>query len=493
MKINLKEKIELQDNIIAIGILKNKDGELICNKELPKEILDMVNHILKQEEDLHKITTQKVLQFKKGRTFLKLIIWGLGLENSSLASNLRNSAANLVRFCKQEKIQTLNCYLPMSAELFKDDNLETFLEGIYLGGYSFEQYKSVKETSSLQDFTIIDTFLTPADFMRANTTATILSKYVALARDLSNTPANDLNPKKIAKTTEKLTKKLSIKTSFLSDKDMEKLKMNALLAVASGSNNSPQTIVLNYQGNPNSSEVLGLVGKGVTFDSGGISLKPSEGMQEMKDDMAGAATVLGAILAIAELGLPCNVIAVLPCVENMPSGTAYRPGDVVTAMNGKTIEVISTDAEGRLILADAICYAEKLGVTKIIDVATLTGACMVALGHEYAGSITNKMEFHELLMNASSKTTEKVWLMPNDSEYKKLLKSDIADLKNSGGRFAGMITAGLFIEEFVTKDWIHLDIAPTATVPENNGYISKGATGYGVRLLVQLAKEVFKC
>lgn len=492
MKINLADKITTQDTI-AVGIWKSISGDCNYNQELPKEILDIVKYTLNHELESYKETYQKIFCLKKGRGFVKILVWGLGEQTEDLSVSLRNAAANLVRFCIKEKLQNLSCILPDNELLFFDYNFQALLEGFYLGNYCFDQYKSKKEISKLQTLTIAAKTVPVENFSTINKTAEILSKNVILARDLTNMPANELNPKKIAKLAEKMVKKLPLKINVLSEKELQKNNLNALLAVASGSTNSPYMIVLNYQGAPENKEVLGLVGKGVTFDSGGISLKPAEGMQEMKDDMAGAATVLGSILAIAELGLSCNVLAVIPCVENMPSGNAYRPGDIITAMNGKTIEIISTDAEGRLILADALCYAENLGATKIIDVATLTGACMVALGQVYAGSITNSMEFHDLLSTASKKTDEKLWLMPNDQEYKKLLKSEFADLKNSGGRFAGMISAGLFLEEFVSKNWIHIDIAPTATVPENNGYISKGATGYGVRLLVQLVQEVFKC
>lgn len=251
--------------------------------------------------------------------------------------------------------------------------------------------------------------------------------------------------------------------------------------------------IITYRGNPNSSEMLALVGKGVTFDSGGISIKPSDKMWEMRGDMAGSATVLAAIKSIAQLQPSCNVMAILPCVENMPSGSAYRPGDIITAMNGKTIEIYSTDAEGRMILADAVHYAEQLGATKIVDVATLTGACAIAVGDLYAATITNSAEFYQYLVRASEKTGEKIWQLPAEPLYKKLIQSDFADLKNSGGRAAGTITGGLFIGEFVTKDWIHIDIASTSDTDKTSGYQLKGATGYGVRLLVQLTQELSSC
>jgi leucyl aminopeptidase len=274
---------------------------------------------------------------------------------------------------------------------------------------------------------------------------------------------------------------------------MESLGMGALLGVAKGSVEPPKMIVLTYQGDSNSSETIGFVGKGVTFDSGGISLKPSAGMDEMKDDMAGAAAVLAAISGIAQLRPKVNVIAVVPTVENLPSGTAFRPSDILKSMSGKTIEIISTDAEGRLILADALCYAIKNGASPLIDLATLTGACRVALGTGYAGAFCNNKQFMENINSAANKTGEHLWQLPLPEEYKEHNKSQIADIKNVGDKLAGAISAALFLGEFVDKKpWAHLDIAGVAASTVDNGYIVKGATGYGVRMLIELALSLAK-
>ena len=267
--------------------------------------------------------------------------------------------------------------------------------------------------------------------------------------------------------------------------------MHALLSVSQGSIQLPKLIIIKYMGDTNSKHLTAFVGKGVTFDSGGISIKPSLNMGEMKDDMAGGAAVLGAMAAIGQLKPKVNILGVIPCVENMPSGQAYKPGDVICSMSGKTIEIISTDAEGRLILADAITYANKLGATQIIDIATLTGACVVALGSVTSGLITNDVNFCRQVLQAVADTGEKVWELPNFSEYKKDIQSNIADLKNSGGRMAGAITAGLFIEEFVENTpWVHIDIAGTANIEKEDGYNLKGGTGVGTRTLIQLAQNM---
>jgi leucyl aminopeptidase len=270
--------------------------------------------------------------------------------------------------------------------------------------------------------------------------------------------------------------------------DMEAMNMGALLGVAKGSNQPPKLVILGYRGNETSKEALGFLGKGITFDSGGISIKPSDGMADMKADMAGAAAAMAGLAAIAQLKLKINVTAVIPATENLPSGTALKPGDVLKAMNGKTIEVISTDAEGRLILADALSYAQKLGLSPLIDLATLTGACRVALGLLYGGLFGNDQDLVDKVLNAAKETGERMWHMPMPEEYKELIRSEIADMKNTGNRYGGAITAALFLAEFVGKTpWVHIDTAGPRLSNKESGYVVKGATGFGVRTLIQLA------
>jgi leucyl aminopeptidase len=270
---------------------------------------------------------------------------------------------------------------------------------------------------------------------------------------------------------------------------MENLGMGALLGVARGSQEPPKFIVLKYQGAGGSSKnALGLVGKGITFDSGGISIKPSEGMGEMKGDMAGGAAVIATMRAIGEPKPKVEVVGLVPATENLPSGSALKPADVLKAMNGKTIEVLNTDAEGRLILADALCYAKKLGLSPIVDVATLTGACYVALGDFYSGAFSNNQELVSKVMQSGEESGEKFWQLPMGEEYKKQIKSDVADIKNIGERYGGAITAAQFLAEFVEDTpWVHLDIAGTSFGKKERGYLPKGATGVGVRTLVNLA------
>jgi leucyl aminopeptidase len=264
--------------------------------------------------------------------------------------------------------------------------------------------------------------------------------------------------------------------------------MEALLGVAKGSSEPPKLITLSYKGDESSGKAFGFLGKGITFDSGGVSIKPSEGMGEMKGDMAGGAAVMAAVSALARLKPRINVTAIVPATENLPSGSALKPGDILKAMNGKTIEVVSTDAEGRLILADALSYAQKLGLSPLIDLATLTGACRVALGTLYSGLFGNDQDLADKIIRAAERTGERMWQMPMPEEYKEQNKSEIANVKNTGNRYGGAITAALFLAEFVDNTpWVHLDIAGPALSTKESGYTVKGATGVGVRTLVELA------
>jgi leucyl aminopeptidase len=309
------------------------------------------------------------------------------------------------------------------------------------------------------------------------------------ARDLVNEPANTLTPSSLANYARNMASEAGLDCEVLDEAAMRELGMGSLLGVAQGSDNAPALIVLRYTpATPVSDDHLALVGKGVTFDSGGISIKPADGMEKMKYDMGGGASVIGAMRAIAQLKPNVRVTAFIPAVENMLSGRAQRPGDVVKSMNGKTVEVINTDAEGRLILIDAITYAIRNGATHIVDAATLTGAIVVALGHLHIGSFSNNDDLHGRLAAAGRAAGDRIWRMPLDEDYKDYLKSAFADLPNVGGRWGGAITAAKFLEEFVEgKPWVHLDIAGTAWLDDAKPHMAKGPTGLPVRTFVNLA------
>ena len=310
-------------------------------------------------------------------------------------------------------------------------------------------------------------------------------------RDLVNRPANIVNPSVMADAAQKIAKDLNIECEILGKKDLVKKGMGAILAVGQGSIHEPKLITLKYSGAGAGSPYTAYVGKGITFDSGGISLKPAADMGEMKDDMTGAAVVLGAIKTIAELKLPVNIMAVASCAENMPSGSAIRPGDVVVSASGKTIEIVNTDAEGRMVLADAVWYACQQGAAKVIDIATLTGACIIALGNVTASIVGNDDMLCSDIIAAGKKAGESYWQLPSLPELKERLKGDTGDLLNCAGRPGDAITGGLFIGEFITNNipWAHLDIGGTATMQKTEGFWIKGATGMGVATLVALARE----
>lgn len=359
-------------------------------------------------------------------------------------------------------------------------------EGALLGTYRYTRFKQDADESQVEELVIAEM---AADKIQAIEQGVAIGKVLAestnYARDLVNTPSNHLTPSALAQAAAELAREVGLTCTVIERDEMERLGMGALLGVAKGSVEPPKLIVIRNE-KQSGGPLTALVGKGVTFDTGGISLKPAQGMEEMKSDMAGAAAVLGAVRAIALLKPEANVMGVIPAVENMPSGTALKPGDIVRTMTGKTIEVDNTDAEGRLILADAVAYAVSQGAQKIVDVATLTGACIVALGSVYTGVVANDDRLVAELFQAAEKTGEKYWRLPADPAYKEQFKSEVADLKNTGGREAGAITGALIIGEFVgSASWAHLDIAGTSFLRSAKGYNPKGATGVGVRTLAQ--------
>lgn len=463
-------------------------------KQLDEALGGLIGNLLSDHKDIGKFGTTTVLHVCSGIGAKQVVVLGLGKSEEITVDRLRAAAGFAARAAAKLESRTV-------ASVIHGENLsgidlpqagQALLEGTLLGSYRFHHYKTDQETvlgidilyiieNNTQNIPLLQTALRNAE---------TIAGAVNFARDLVNHPANHMTPVRMAWHAEQIAGTAGLEITVYDKKQIEQLNMPAFLAVAQGSQEPPRLIVLKYSGAPGDARLLTFVGKGITFDSGGISLKPSEGMHEMKDDMAGGAAVLGAAMAIAGLKLPVNLLAVVPCTENLPSGYAFRPGDVITSMGGKTIEIISTDAEGRLILADAITYARKLGATHIIDLATLTGACVVALGNLTSGVMSTDPGLKRQLLDAADLAGEKMWELPLFTEYKEQIKSDIADLKNTGGRPAGAITAGLFIAAFADKTpWVHVDIAGTVSSDKDSGYNVKGATGVGVRTLVQLAKN----
>jgi leucyl aminopeptidase len=418
----------------------------------------------------------------------RLLVAGLGKRADADPERLRVVAALAAKEAGRLEASSLAWALPETDDA--DAAAEALVTGTILAAYRFDDYRAKGEDgddSSLDTLTL----LTAADVGAAATAARVYTEAQNRARDLQATPANIATPAFLAERAEAIAAEHdSVTVEVLNGEQIAARKMGGIAAVSQGGPVDPRLITLRYSGG-GSGPTLGIVGKGVTFDTGGISLKPGAGMAEMKFDMSGGAAVLEALAAIAELGLAIDVVAVVPATENMPSGTAIKPGDVITQYSGKTVEVNNTDAEGRLILADALAYAIEQGAERVVDLATLTGAVVIALGSTYAAVISNDDGLAAQVVTAGAESGELVWRLPLHPEYKELMKGTVADLSNlAAKREAGTITAASFLEEFVgDTPWAHVDIAGTAW-DVGRAYASKGGSGYGVRLLVELARDL---
>jgi len=414
-----------------------------------------------------------------------VLVVGLGNKEELTPEKIRQAGGSAIQAARAAGMTKItSAFLHLADQL---DGLMLLLEGMLLANYSFSKYQKNGEQQKLVEEVHL---LLPLKFAtetaeRNIADTRVICESTLYARDLVAQPANVATPPYLAEEALKLADLFGMTCRVLEREDLEELGMNALLAVAKGSQQPPKFIILEHLPQPGTPPIV-LVGKGVTFDSGGISLKPREGMEKMKNDMAGAAAVLGALRATAALKLPVNVVGLIPAVENLPGGNAYKPGDVITSHAGLTIEIVNTDAEGRLILCDALHYAKKYKPAAVIDVATLTGACVVALGTSATGMMGNDAALVASIGRAATASGERVWELPLWEEYGELMKSDIADLKNAGGPNAGTISAAWFLQQFVGGvPWVHLDIAGTAWEEKGRPYLPKGATGVGVRLLLE--------
>ncbi len=423
----------------------------------------------------------------------RVVVLGLGKQESFSIHRVRDLSAKLCRSLRAAGVREAATIAHGAgiAGLEPDACAQAIAEGAILGTYRFLRHKG-RPDPDLVEFEA----LTIVEHNGANVAAleagvargTVIAGAANLARDLENEPANHLTPTDFAARAVASGEEAGYAVEVYDRPWMEEKRMGSLLSVANGSVQPPKFVVMRYNGDPSSKEVLAFVGKGITFDSGGISLKPAQGMEDMKGDMSGAASVVAALQAIAKLGAKVNVLGVVGATENMPSGSATKPGDVVTAMNGVTIEVVNTDAEGRLILADELSYACEQGATRIVDIATLTGAISIALGDVAMGVMTNNAEWLAKLEAAGARAGEKLWELPLFDEYKEQIKSKVADIKNTGGRNAGSITAALFLREFVgDTPWIHVDMAGVDNYEKEKGILVPGASGIPVRTLVELA------
>jgi leucyl aminopeptidase len=433
-----------------------------------------------------------LVHFPEGLAAERLLLIGAGKpEKFSAGSDLRKIAGTALRFLKQRGVKKV-VFLAGEGERGAQA-AEAIVEGLLAADFESDKYKSEKKNRAIDSVALVG-FDAGPELTEAIERARVIGESMNFARELINEPSNKLTPRVLAARAEAMAKEAGLGIEILDERKIAELKMGALIGVAQGSVEPPRVIVVRYTpADPRpGAPVLGLVGKAVTFDTGGISIKPANNMEKMKYDMGGGATMLGAMRALAALKPSIPVICVIPATENMPGGRAQKPGDVQVAMSGKTIEVINTDAEGRLILADAVFYARKLGATHLVDAATLTGAIEVALSNVHVGAFGTPREYLDRFLESAKAAGEKMWPMPIDDEYEEMIKSNIADIRNtSSGKGGGASTGAWFIKEFVDDTpWVHLDIASTCWIDEARPWLAKGPTGIAIRSIVDFALKM---
>lgn len=482
----------IKSDVLIFGVFENEFGSL---KKISGWLYSAVSLLSKEKKFSGEQFTHHFFSSCSNMPSKNILVVGFGKRESFDIDVLRKSSALAARLIKDLGFKSFVSALHQNSPINIYNSASAVVEGALLALYDFTSFKTVGvdkikkiDSFSLVDEKNFDTVKTAVDH------AVKVCNAVYFTRDLVNFPPNFLTPEKLAVFAKDLSKShKSIKVSVFDKKAIQKLGFNSLLAVNQGSAKEPRFIVLEYK--KSSTKPIVLVGKGITFDSGGIDLKPAEGMEAMQGDMAGAAVVLGTFKAVAELNLPVNIVGLIPSTENLPDGNAYKPSDIVKSYSGKTIEINNTDAEGRVVLADALSYAAKFKPKAVIDLATLTGACVVALGFSASGLFSNNDELIKKFKLSAESTSERVWELPLYDYFKEAMKSDVADIRNlstiAGGKYGGACTGAAFLQFFVDEKypWVHLDIAPTFWSPEDKFYTRKYGTGYGVRLLLDFLKK----
>ena len=453
--------------------------------EITPDFDPIIREIIESNEFRAKDGTISIVHNNVGSGIKRALLLGMGDKKNLDPEKTRNLTGKVVNKAKELGISE---FVLIPFKNMDKEHLSAMVEGIKLSDYSFNNYKRDEDRNDLNQVRIyIRTDM--KNNQKIIRHSVVVSDAVIFTRNISNLPPNDCSPKDLATLSKKLSENQKVKVRVIEKEEMKSYGFEGILAVGKGSASSPKLIVLEYSGTTKNRPIV-IVGKAVTFDTGGISIKPSEKMEEMKFDKCGGCNVLGIIKAVSDLGLDTSVIGIIPAVENMPSGSSYRPGDIIKMYNGKTVEVVNTDAEGRIILGDALSFAVKTFAPKaIIDMATLTGAAIIALGTNVAALVGNNDDFVTKILEYSNQTGEKIWQLPLFEEYKEQLKSSNADMKNIGGRPAGAITAAAFLSSFVEETpWVHLDIAGTAWTQDGTkekSYNPKGATGFGIRTIVK--------
>ncbi len=490
-KVKKTNPLQQKTPCLVLGVYEGK-ARTPQLKELDQVLDGALGRALRDKEFSGKHREHLIFQPGKKLPAERVLLIGLGKEKGSGPDRLRQALGTATGLLQGRKISTFA--VDLESLSFKRGNSkasgQAIAEGILLASYRFDAYRTQNREDlppALKEVRLLAG--KSADVTEAQlgvSAALCISRGVVLARDLVNEPGNIKSPEFLARQAEAAAREGGFKCTILNKNELEQEGFGAMLGVAQGSIRDPRLIVLEYQGENGEARPIALVGKGVVFDAGGISLKPADKMDEMKMDMAGGAAVIGTMLAAALLKLPVNLVAVVPAVENLPSGSAIRPGDILTSLSGKTIEVLNTDAEGRLILADALTYVKRHNPRVVIDLATLTGACIIALGHHATGIMGNHNGLIQQLIKAGEHCGERLWQLPLWEDYANQIKSEVADVKNIGGRPAGTITAAAFLQKFAEDfTWAHLDIAGTAWEEKGRPCIPKGGTGVGVRLLIE--------
>jgi leucyl aminopeptidase len=483
---------QIETECLAVPVLDHGDNQKPDPqvRTADETIRKAAAELISSGEVTGKIFETVMVHRPEGLKAKRLLLVGGGKPKNFSSYELRKLAGTAVRFLKPKGIRSF-AFLAPELQSGPADAIKAVIEGAFVGNFDPDTYKSDRKDQQIDSITVVASGTDTAQLQTAINEGRIIGESQNFTRELVNEPSNRMTPTILAGRARKMAEEVGLACETYGADKIKELKMGAFWSVAQGSDEPPALIVLRYEpeGAPEK-PVLGLVGKGITFDSGGISIKPSDGMEKMKYDMAGGATMLGAMRAIALLKPKVRVISIICATENMPSGKAQKPGDVQIAMSGKSIEIINTDAEGRLVLADGLHYARQLGATHLVDAATLTGACVVALGMINAGVFANDEQFYSALEQARQRAGEKMWRLPLDPEYQEMIRSNIADIVNSGGRWGGAVTAAMFLKEFVdTTPWIHLDIAGVAWMEENKSWIAKGPSGIAVRSLIELVKH----
>jgi leucyl aminopeptidase len=459
-----------------------------------KKLGGTITTLLKQGDIKGKLNEITLLHCAGKLPASRIAVLGLGKKPELNLNKVRAAVAEVCRYLRSKNVANIaSIVIGEGVNGIKTDAVvQAMTEGAILGLYTFRRYITKEENGLTEIKELVIIGKEKGALGKAIARGKIIAEAANNARNMVNEPGNFMTPAQMAETARQIANKYGLKVEVFERDKIKELGMGGLIGVSQGSQQPPKFIVLTYKGRASKELDLALVGKGLTFDSGGISIKPSENMAEMKDDMAGGASVLSAMMAIAQLKPALNVTAFVPATENLPSGTSLKPGDIIKAMNGKTMEILNTDAEGRLVLADALSYAVKSGAKAIIDVATLTGACQIALGMITTGAFTNNQTLVDKVIAAGNEIGEHAWQLPMFDDYKELIKSDIADIKNTGGRYGGAITAAKFLEEFVDKTpWVHLDLTGPLCDKEK-GYLVKGASGVPVRTLVNFVLSLVK-